>query len=147
MCYRLALEMKPDDAQVHCNLGNALRQLGLLDEAIASSARAIALDPALSVAHNNLALCLAARGQREEAVGSYRQALLLNPGYIEALNNLGNALSDLGERRVSADVALDPSDDLGEHARGRRVVGAFEGERRVGDGALGHRFAFRVASR
>jgi len=103
----------PDDADVHCNLGNAQRQLGLLDEAIASSRRAIALEPALSVAHNNLGLALAALGQRVEAVASYRQALKLNPGYVEALNNLAAVLPELGERGeavalLTRAIELDP---------------------------------------
>ena len=37
--YRLALELKPDDAAVLCNLGNALRQLGQLPEAVVCSQR------------------------------------------------------------------------------------------------------------
>ena len=34
-CYRRALELKPDFAEAHNNLGNALKDQGKLDEAVA----------------------------------------------------------------------------------------------------------------
>ena len=71
---------------------------------MASTQRALTLEPGLSVAHNNLGLTLTALGQRREAVTSYRRALTLDPRYLEALNNLGNVLSDLGETREAVAV-------------------------------------------
>ena len=39
-CYRRALELKPDYAEAHSNLGNALKDQGKLDEAVACYRRA-----------------------------------------------------------------------------------------------------------
>ena len=39
--YRQALRLKPADAEAHNNLGNALRDQGKLDEAIASYQQAL----------------------------------------------------------------------------------------------------------
>ena len=41
----------PDDAGAHCNLGNALRDLGQLDDAVASYRRALAINPDYADAH------------------------------------------------------------------------------------------------
>jgi protein O-GlcNAc transferase len=44
-CYRRALELKPDYAEAHNNLGNALKDQGKLDEAVACYRRALELKP------------------------------------------------------------------------------------------------------
>ena len=44
-CYRRALELKPDYAEAHNNLGNALKDQGKLDEAVACCRRALQLKP------------------------------------------------------------------------------------------------------
>src|SRR6201999_2595845 len=97
--YRSALQLRDDDSQVLCNLANALRLVGHVEEAMALSRRAIELPPTLSMAHNILGLLLAARGERVAAIASYRRALESDPNYIEALSNLGNSLRDEGQRR------------------------------------------------
>jgi tetratricopeptide (TPR) repeat protein len=142
-CYRRALALAPEDAQVLCNLGNALRQKGLLDEALAVTQRAIAQDPALSVAHNNLGLILAARGRPEPAAASYIQALELNPGYIDALVNLGNVLRESGARRealaaYARAVEIDPTCAEGHFNLGNTLL-----DMRHLDGAIA---SFRQAS-
>ena len=49
-----ALALKPDYAEAYCNLGNALQELGRLDEAEARYLQALALEPAHANTHNNL---------------------------------------------------------------------------------------------
>jgi Flp pilus assembly protein TadD len=46
--------LKPDFAEAHSNLGNTLKELGRLDEALASYRQAIALKPDYAEAHYNL---------------------------------------------------------------------------------------------
>jgi tetratricopeptide (TPR) repeat protein len=92
-----AASLMPNDAEAHKNLGNARRELGRFDEAVASYRRALDIQPDSAEAHNNLGGALRALGQLEQALLSFRRALRLNPGYAEAHNNLGNALMDLGQ--------------------------------------------------
>ena len=96
-CYRRALELKPDYAEAHNNLGNALKDQGKLDEAIACYRRALELKPDYAEAHNNLGNAFKDQGKLDEAVACYRRALELKPDYAEAHNNLGDALTGAGE--------------------------------------------------
>ncbi|MFQ5545679.1 MAG: FkbM family methyltransferase, partial [Acidiferrobacterales bacterium] len=57
-CYQQALTLKPDFAEAHNNLGNALKEQGKLTEAIAAYRQALALKPDFTDAHSNLLLCL-----------------------------------------------------------------------------------------
>ena len=72
-----ALEIKPDYAEAHNNLGNALAGRGQFDEAIAHFRKALEIKPDYVEAHNNLGIVLADRGQVEEAIDHYQQALAL----------------------------------------------------------------------
>src|SRR5208283_3541971 len=51
--YQMALQIKPDSAQIHSNLGNALLQKGNVDEAIAHCQQALQIKPDFAEAHNN----------------------------------------------------------------------------------------------
>ena len=96
-CYRRALELKPDYAEAHNNLGVALKDQGKLDEAVACYRRALELKPDYAEAHYNLGNALKDQGKLDEAVACYRRALELKPDYAEAHNNLGVALKDQGK--------------------------------------------------
>jgi predicted O-linked N-acetylglucosamine transferase (SPINDLY family) len=52
--YRAALRLRPDLPHAHSNLGNALRERGLIDEALAEFRAALALRPDFALAHSNL---------------------------------------------------------------------------------------------
>jgi tetratricopeptide (TPR) repeat protein len=67
-----------------------------VEEAIASSQKAIALDPKLAEAHYSLGNALKHKGQVDEAIASYKKALELDPNYAEAHCNLGDALRGQG---------------------------------------------------
>ena len=81
--------LRPDHAQAHSNLGNALWELGRLDEAIDACRRAIALRPDYPEAHNNLGNALKDAGRLDEAIAAFDRAIALRPDYAEAHNNLG----------------------------------------------------------
>ena len=66
-CYRRALELKPDFAEAHSNLGNALKDLGKLDKAVACYRRALELKPDSAEAHSNLGSALKEQGKLDEA--------------------------------------------------------------------------------
>ena len=112
-----AAAMLPNDAEAHNNLGDALRDLGQIEDAIkaaASCRRAIELKPDFAEAHNNLGNALRDVGRFDEAVTSYRQALKIRPDYFEAHSNLSAALKDLGrldEAIASCSLALEIKPD------------------------------------
>ena len=101
--------MKPDSAEVHNNLGNTLKELGKLEEALESLGRAVALKPDYPEAHNNLGATLQELGRLEEAAASYTQVIALEPDSAEAYGNLGMTLQELGrlgEAEVSYGQAI-----------------------------------------
>lgn len=97
--FRKAVDLLPDDALAHSNLGAALTDLGRFGEAVASYGRAIEIDPGLAEAHFNRGNALQACGQDQAAADSYRRALELEADWSEAHNSLGAVLErqhDLG---------------------------------------------------
>ena len=91
-----AVELSPQDAEAHSNLGVTLQELGRLNEAEVSLRQAIVLRPNYPEAHNNLGNALKEQGRLDEAEASYRQAIALRPNYAEAYSNLGVTLQELG---------------------------------------------------
>jgi tetratricopeptide (TPR) repeat protein len=91
-----AADLLPNDADAHSNLGNALREQGQIDEAIASHRRALEINPRRPDTLGNLGNALQDLRRFEEAVASYQAALEIEPAFVEVHNNLGNALQNLG---------------------------------------------------
>ncbi len=79
---------------------------GGTEEACASYAAALALEPHRADALNNLGLALVALGQHREALAKFDAALAIDPNDIGALHNRANALFELG----SFEEALAPCD-------------------------------------
>jgi tetratricopeptide (TPR) repeat protein len=97
--YRRFLNLQPNDAEAHNNLGVALKSLGHLNEAVICHETALRLQPNYPEAHNNLGAALRQQGKIEEAIISYQQALKIKPDYAQAHSNLGNALQQAGRGR------------------------------------------------
>jgi adenylate cyclase len=74
-----ALALDPNDAGFHLSKANILNLQGRLDEAIAESKLALALDPAQDYATANLAWDYAELGQFEKAVEYLEKAIRLSP--------------------------------------------------------------------
>ncbi len=83
-------------ADLYNLMGIAWKQIGNLDEAIASYRQALEIDPAYYLAHNNLANALAAQGNVNEAVAHYRRALQIKPDYAPAHRSLDALLRSQG---------------------------------------------------
>lgn len=69
----------------------ALREVGRLDEAIASAKRAVGLRPGDSDTHYNLGMCLVAAGRYQEATRPFERAVRLRPDvgpYYYGLHNV-----------------------------------------------------------
>ncbi len=112
-----ALELVPNFADAHNNLGNALKEQGELAEAVASYRKAVSLKPDHAEAHYNLGNALKEQGKLAGAVASYEKAISLKPDYARAHNNLGDAFQAQGkleEARASYDRALGIDPDLAE---------------------------------
>ena len=112
-----AIEIDPQDAAAHSNLGLTLQELGRLDEAVASYNQAIALKPNHALAHGNLGITLKELGRLGEAEASYKQAIALKSDWAEAHSNLGITLQELGrldEAEASYNQAIALKPDLAE---------------------------------
>ena len=110
-----SVELAPQDALAHYNLGITLQELGRFDEAEASYTKAIALKPGFAPAHNNLGITLQELGRLAEAEASYTKAIAFKPDYAKAHYNLGVTLKDLGrlaeaEASYTKAIAFKPDD-------------------------------------
>jgi protein O-GlcNAc transferase len=98
--------LEPDPASdAHFDQGNAYKDQGRLEEAIASYRKAVSLAPAFAAAHVNLGGALAQHGRHADACLSFRKALILEPELPGAWFNLGISAYQLGDHG-SAKAAL-----------------------------------------
>jgi protein O-mannosyl-transferase len=86
------VELSPDSATAHYDLGVTLAQTGHLDRAIEQYRLAIKLDPQHARALNNLGAVYYRRREIKQAVDCYQRALQCQPDYAEAHYNLGGLL-------------------------------------------------------
>ena len=91
------VELFPDLAGAHNNLGVFHARLGDWEKATGSYRRAIELDEGAYEAHKNLGLVYAKQGLIEEAHNHYQIALEHKPQYVEALNSQGLIFMQRGE--------------------------------------------------
>lgn len=110
--YRQCLDVRPDFADAHNNLGNALLALGQIDDAIACYQRAIDLRPDFPEAHYNLGAGLQSAGRFDESAEAYRDALKLVSDLLAAQNNLGTVLQKIGR---NADAIRHLRDAIAQH--------------------------------
>ena len=90
-----ALEIKADSAPAYSNLGNALKEIERLDDALASFDKALAIQPIYPEALNNRGNALEALQRFDEALASYDKAIAIYPQYAESLYNRGNVFKTL----------------------------------------------------
>ncbi|MBS0578747.1 MAG: tetratricopeptide repeat protein [Proteobacteria bacterium] len=96
---RRAAELMPADAEALRNLGAALHDRAMWDEALPSLQAALALEPDHPAALVDAADALRALGRVRESVPLYQKVLSTNAQDVEALNNLGNAYLELGDHQ------------------------------------------------
>jgi tetratricopeptide (TPR) repeat protein len=94
--YERALELDPDLAGAHVNLGRHRHVAGELGRAEPHYRDAARLDPDDPTPHFNLGVLLEEVGRKEEAIHAYRQAILRDPDFADAHCNLGLLLETLG---------------------------------------------------
>ena len=111
------VQLVPEDASVHYNLGIMLMELDKLEEAERSFKKAIELMPDLTQAYNSLGATLHGLGKIEESSYYLEKAVLLKPDYAEAHNNRSVSLRELGrltDAKNAAALALALRPDFAE---------------------------------
>lgn len=97
LCFRRALELTPDDEEVHFNLGLVYSRLGDLNAAAQQYREAIRLVPDYAEAHNNLGNVLTRQRRFAPAIEEFQTALKISPENPLAHNNLGRVLAEQGK--------------------------------------------------
>jgi tetratricopeptide (TPR) repeat protein len=95
-CFRRALAVRADCAEVQYNLARVLQELRENEDAASAYHAAIAHKPDYAEAYNNLGALYLAMAKPREAIGHLQSAIKLKPDYADAYNNLGNAYRDVG---------------------------------------------------
>lgn len=115
--FKQALNIKPDYAEVYCNMGLAQAEQGELEAAIASYNKALKIKPDIAEAHYNIGNAQKDKGETESAIASFKQALKIKPNYSEAHSNMGLSLQENGDLEAAIDSfkqALKIRPDLAE---------------------------------
>ena len=71
--HQRALDIKPDDAEAHSNLGHALQDLGKLDDAVTNYRKGLAIKPDYAEALYGLGDALLKKGQHKEGLKYKRE--------------------------------------------------------------------------
>lgn len=118
--YRRALELQPDNATLHFDLGNVLFQLEQYGESADCFQRAITLDDEFAMAWHNWGTVQAVTGDFVNAERSLRASLRLAPNYADSHQTLSEILRHTG--RISA--AAHHARLYEEHSAAAQVNGA-----------------------
>ncbi|MCH7849384.1 MAG: tetratricopeptide repeat protein [Planctomycetes bacterium] len=94
--FRRVIEIEPDDAEGHSNLGAVYIDLGRYQEALDTLKQAIRIKPHYAEAHLNLGVAYGKLGRYQEALDAVKQAIRIKPDDAEAHYNLGRAYVKLG---------------------------------------------------
>jgi tetratricopeptide (TPR) repeat protein len=93
--YMRLLTVRPYHAELHNNLGVALRLAGKLEASISHHRLSLSADPANPALHSNLGNALRAANRLDEAVKHHFRSIALNRDYTEGFFNLALCLRDL----------------------------------------------------
>jgi tetratricopeptide (TPR) repeat protein len=93
--YGRLLALRPNHAELHNNLGVALRLAGKLEASVVHHRLALSADPANPALHSNLGNALRAVGRFDEAIRHHFRSIVLSPTYAEGFFNLALCLRDL----------------------------------------------------
>ncbi|CAG0962477.1 hypothetical protein MYXO_00835 [Myxococcaceae bacterium] len=120
--YRRAIELDPDFADAHCNLGTVLYNQGRRGEARACFERALELAPRHLEAHFNLANVFEEDDRNESALKHYKETVRLDPFFPDAQLNLALLYEKLGLPHTARAfwrryLQLDPAGAWAEVAR------------------------------
>ena len=117
--FKKALELNPQNAVAHSNLGGVLVTQGLVEEGVSHLNEAIRLDPANGGPYYNLGMLRSRQGRADEAIQQLTLAVRYRPEVADAQRVLGMLLCGKGDipagtEHLSAAVRLNPQ-DAGAH--------------------------------
>ena len=95
--YRQAIEVDPQYAEAHANLGAVLARLGRYDEAVSSYDRALRLNPRLNAARLNLGIAHYRAGALAAAADAFKAAYTADASLLQARQLLGLVLVEIGK--------------------------------------------------
>jgi len=99
--YRRALERAPTWIEAQINLGVALYQMGMTEEACAAFLAAVQLDPANGISRYNLGCVLEEQGRMSEAIEHLSAAARTMPNHADVHFNLALAHEKSGARELA----------------------------------------------
>ena len=130
-CYLRVLELEPNHAAAHINLGTLYYNRQDYKQAEVHYRRAVEVDPRYALGYFDLGNVLDETGRVEEAIQAYRSALSLAPTYADAHYNLALAYEKTRQPRRAlqhwrAYIKLDTSGPWATHARNQiqKILGA-----------------------
>ncbi len=92
-----ALNITDNNPTIHFNLGSALAEENLTDQAILHYNEALRLKPDYAKVHTNLGNALHRKGLMDQAIPHYHSAAILNPDDAKSQIDLANAYSKCGQ--------------------------------------------------
>ncbi|HKV46534.1 MAG TPA: tetratricopeptide repeat protein [Candidatus Acidoferrales bacterium] len=99
--YRRVLDRAPNWIEAHINLGVALYQMGMTEEARAAFLSAVQLDPANGISRYNLGCVLEEQGRMTEAIEHLSAAARAMPKHADVHFNLALAYEKSGARELA----------------------------------------------
>jgi Tfp pilus assembly protein PilF len=106
--YGKAIDLKPEDAAIHNNYGNALAKIGKYTEAMAEMNKAAQLDPpGAGKYYYNLGAILVNTGQSDAAVAAFQKSIAADPNYADSYYQYGVSL--MSQAKIGADGKVTPA--------------------------------------
>jgi tetratricopeptide (TPR) repeat protein len=96
--YHMALELEPEMAAAHLNLGKLHHDAGEVQKAEAHYRAAAESDPEDPAPHFNLGVLMEDFKRPQEAMGAYREAIKLDPAFADAHYNLALLFESMGKK-------------------------------------------------
>lgn len=104
-CARKAVEVEPEDAAAHGNLGVMYRRLGRYKDAFGHFKKSVDLDPSHANGWNNLGNIYSDIGNGPAAAQAYKKAIDIDPDFTLALSNVCRVLLEIGDADGGAEAA------------------------------------------
>ena len=94
--FKFALQVDPNDAKAHNNLGVAMDMMRQPKVAQQHLEDAVRLNPQYAPAHYNLGVLQLAKGEKLKAMGNFQHTLEIDPHHVGARINLGSLMENQG---------------------------------------------------